>query len=163
VKKRPVVTVVISMSLQSFHLLIFMFMGKLLLSLSLPIAMHQLVIVEPGGNAVVRLTSYDMSGNVLNYTLAALPTSGAKIFQLSQVFSTYGYNPVAGQLIVASETVITGSLNRFYYERPVVDNGGDNLVSKFMVIFIVKILILPDFSFFLQVGCLNFYLRVRLH
>jgi hypothetical protein len=96
----------------------------------MPIAIQQLVIVEPGGNSIVRLTSYDTSGKQLNYTLTSSSASGAQIFQLSQVYSSYGYNPVAGQLISVGNTAITGSLNRFYYKRPDIDTGGDKLVIE---------------------------------
>ena len=53
-----------------------------------------------------------------------MPQSGS-LYQLSQVFSAYGYNPIAGVPISIDSTtksiVITGSNNRIFYTRPVYD------------------------------------------
>ena len=67
----------------------------------------------------------------VNYTVTSLPTSIAKVYQLSQVFSTYGYLPIAGTPISDEGVVVSGSLNRVYYKRPAIDNGsgGDHKVN----------------------------------
>ena len=49
-----------------------------------PIALHQLVIVEPGQDAVVALRGYDLDGDALKATVTYLPTSGM-VHQLSNV------------------------------------------------------------------------------
>lgn len=87
---------------------------------TIPIALHQLVTVSPSGDAVIRLTGYDAVGNPLQYRILTAPKTG-KLYQLSQVFSNYGYNPKSGTQILDGETVVTGSLDRVYYKRPSPD------------------------------------------
>jgi len=85
--------------------------------------MHQLVVVENAGSSVVRVKSFDLNSHNLAYKLKSVPDSGS-IFQLSQVFSSYGYEPKAGVQILAAETTVTGSNNRIYYQRPSPDAVG---------------------------------------
>lgn len=59
----------------------------------------------------------------MTYTLEALPTTGS-LFQLSQVFSSYGYEPKGGSKVAVSNTNVTGSNNRIYYKRPSPDLAG---------------------------------------
>lgn len=97
---------------------------------TIPIALHQLVTVEAGQDAVIRLRSYDTSGSVLKYEIRSLPETGS-LYQLSQVYSEYGYNPKAGTLITTVPVQVTGSNNRIYYKRPDVDIEGELLWSNF--------------------------------
>lgn len=86
---------------------------------AMPLAPHQLVVVQPGGDAVVRLGGYDLDGDALTATVSGLPVSGT-LKQLSAVFSDYGYEPKAGSAVVSGATV-TGSANRVVYARPAND------------------------------------------
>lgn len=97
----------------------------------IPISYHDIVVVEPGGDAVVRLKGYDLDGDKLKYHVTSSPASG-KLTQLSQVFSNYGYDPKAGAAIQASEpTQVTGSQNRVYYKRPTPDAASNRLWATF--------------------------------
>ncbi|CAM9619930.1 unnamed protein product, partial [Choristocarpus tenellus] len=84
-----------------------------------PLALHQVVVVPPGGEAVIRLPGYDLDGDELEATITSLPSSGG-LYQLSKVFSQYGYDPKAGDLIT-TQAVVTGSGNRVLYRRPTMD------------------------------------------
>jgi hypothetical protein len=63
------------------------------------------------------------------YTINTLPVSGS-IYQLSQVFSTYGYEPKKGVQISSTSTAITGSDNRLVYSRPNPDHAGTEKVQS---------------------------------
>lgn len=65
----------------------------------------------------------------LNYSITTIPASG-NLYQLSQVFSAYGYEPKAGSTITTPNTAVTGSLNRVYYVRPKPDLAGINAVRQ---------------------------------
>lgn len=96
-----------------------------------PISFHEIVVVEPGGDAVIRLKGYDLDGDKLKYHVTSTPNSG-KLTQLSQVFSKYGYDPKAGVSISgSSDTQVTGSKNRVYYKRPPPDAATNQLWSTF--------------------------------
>jgi hypothetical protein len=95
-----------------------------------PIALHQLVSVPAGQDAVIRLKSYDTSGSQLQYEIRSLPATGS-LYQLSQVYSEYGYEPKAGTLITSVPTLVTGSNNRIYYRRPDVDRENELMWSNF--------------------------------
>lgn len=116
-----------------------------------PIALHQLVEVGVAGDVVIRLTGYDYDGDMvrprcclvlvsllfiipcvillfqLTYRILEAPTSG-KLYQLSQVFSAYGYNPKAGVQISSGDTIVTGSIDRVYYKRPSPDAASNSKV-----------------------------------
>lgn len=87
-----------------------------------PLAPHQLVVVEPTGDAVVALPGYDLDGDALVAVLGDMPQTGS-ISQLSKVFSDYGYEPKRGVAARSGERV-TGSKNRVYYQRPTADAAG---------------------------------------
>jgi len=59
-----------------------------------------------------------------------VPTSGS-LFQLSQVYSTYGYEPKAGKAINLGNVTVSGSNNRVYYARPSPDSEGTKYWSTF--------------------------------
>ncbi|CAM9964137.1 unnamed protein product, partial [Discosporangium mesarthrocarpum] len=84
-----------------------------------PLALHQVVVVPVGGEAVIRLRGYDLDGDELVATITSLPASGS-LYQLSQVFSAYGYDPKAGKLL-ETRAAVTGSNNRVLYKRPAAD------------------------------------------
>ena len=67
----------------------------------------------------------------LKYTVTTLPRSGS-LYQLSQVYSSYGYEPKSGKLIDKNDTIVTGSNNRIVYERPVYDKASNNKVYIFL-------------------------------
>lgn len=90
-----------------------------------PIAFNQLVIVDASGNTVIRLRGFDTTGAPLQYNIQSIPGSGS-LYQLSQVFSAYGYEPKTGVQITSTNVVVTGSNNRVYYSRPGYDVASNN-------------------------------------
>jgi len=86
-----------------------------------PLAPHQLVVVPRGGNALVTLQGYDLDGDKLRASVTKLPASGATLYQLSRVFSDYGYEPIHGKAMASAGETVTGSQNRVYYKRPTAD------------------------------------------
>jgi hypothetical protein len=94
------------------------------------IALHQLVSVNAAGDAVIRLMGYDYDGDSLTYRILNAPTSGT-LYQLSQVFSAYGYNPKQGSKINTGDTIVTGSNNRVYYKRPSPDMARNDMWDTF--------------------------------
>lgn len=85
-----------------------------------PIAPHQLVVVDASGDTLIRLTGYDLDGDSLVATVITLPGSSGSVYQLSKVFSDYGYEPKQGKSLSGGE-IVTGSGNRVYYKRPAAD------------------------------------------
>ncbi|CAM9590523.1 unnamed protein product [Ectocarpus sp. 4 AP-2014] len=86
-----------------------------------PLALHQVISVSPGGEAVIRLSGYDLDGDDLVATISSLPESGT-LHQLSKVYSEYGYDPAAGEVIAGGGGIeVTGSGNRVVYKRPAAD------------------------------------------
>jgi len=85
-----------------------------------PLAPHQLVVVQPGTQVVISLPGFNLNGAPMSATITSLPVSGT-LYQLSQVFSTYGYEPKTGEPITAVGQVVTGSKNRLVYVRPAAD------------------------------------------
>lgn len=59
--------------------------------------------------------------------ITSLPTTGT-LYQLSQVFSTYGYQPQRGVPITAPGTILTGTKNRLLYVPPPYTNQPEGLV-----------------------------------
>lgn len=86
------------------------------------IAMHQLIVVEPAGDAVIRLLGYDNAkpSPEMTYRTKSPPSSGS-LYQLSQVYSSYGYEPKKGTNIATDDVSVTGSNSRVYYQRPSPD------------------------------------------
>lgn len=80
----------------------------------------------------------------MTYTLEALPTTGS-LFQLSQVFSSYGYEPKGGSKVAVSNTNVTGSNNRIYYKRPSPDLAGLDKVNLVSILTRTNVRI-PHFS-----------------
>lgn len=84
-----------------------------------PIALHKLVVTTPDSKGIViRLQGVEKSGKRLIYVISQLPAHGA-LYQLSNVYSSHGYEPIQGTQITTKNTTITGSMNRVYYKpRP---------------------------------------------
>lgn len=100
------------------------------LNVEYPIAQHQLVVVQPAGNSLIQLTFFDAFTTKFQYTVLAPPSSGT-LYQLSQVFSQYGYNPVNGASFSQNNTIVTGSKNRVYYKRPAFDSASNQKWATF--------------------------------
>jgi len=98
------------------YVILFLTSFYLQTSNAVPIAIHQLVVVNASGSAIVRIRGYDEQNPNLLYKILS-PTTSGSLYQLSQVFSNYGYSPVYGTKIT-SDSVVTGSQNRVYYSRP---------------------------------------------
>lgn len=76
--------------------------------------------VAVGGDDTIRLMGKDLDGDALTYTVLSLPATG-KLYQLSAVYSSHGYEPKAGVQITAGGTDVTDPLGRVVYVRPSVD------------------------------------------
>lgn len=86
-----------------------------------PIAPHLSITVSKGSQKLIRLSGYDVDGDKLTATIISAPSSGS-LYQLSQVFSDYGYEPMRGTAIGSVPTVVTGSMNRIVYTPPANTN-----------------------------------------
>lgn len=95
----------------------------------IPIAMHQLVVVNTASDDVIRLKGYHLTDPTLQYTITSPPSSGS-LFQLSDVYSKYGYDPKAGVAITSGPSIVTGSNNRIYYKRPSPDADSNQLWDR---------------------------------
>jgi hypothetical protein len=84
-----------------------------------PIALHKLVVTTPESKGIViRLQGVEKSGKRLIYVISQLPERGT-LYQLSNVYSSHGYEPIHGTQITTKNTTITVSNNRVYYKpRP---------------------------------------------
>ena len=89
------------------------------------------MVVEPSGDALIRLQAYREEGIIdqhfLLYEIISVPPTGL-LYQLSQVFDTFNTDPKNGLLIQNGITNVTGSLNRVYYKRPSTDYYIDQMV-----------------------------------
>ncbi len=92
----------------------------LLVITKLTLSTNYVIKVNKTGDAVIKLKTIDK----LVY-INSLPKFG-KIYQLSHVYSNYGYQPIKGTLISNSNTLVTGSNNRIYYKY-----NNYNLVDTF--------------------------------
>jgi len=84
--------------------------------LSLPIAFHQLVVLNVTHDSVIRLGVYDRLYPTSDFTFYVenLPENG-ELRQLSQVYSNYGYIPISGYKIQNLHSKVSDSKNRVYY------------------------------------------------
>lgn len=92
--------------------------------IAIPIAIHQLIVVNISSSSIIRFKGFDSANPKLVYKIQTVPDSG-KVYQLSQVFSDYGYLPIQGETLTGKATV-TGSQNRIYYMRPSPDKEVNN-------------------------------------
>jgi len=95
----------------------------------IPIAMHQLVVVATADDEVIRLKGFHSTDPTLVYTIITPPSSGS-LYQLSDVFSKYGYDPKAGVPVRAGPAIVTGSNSRIYYKRPSPDAESNQLWDR---------------------------------
>ena len=80
-------------------------------------APHQLIANDFAN--LIRFQAIDsISAQTLKYYLSFPYGLQGTLFQLSQIFSTYGYEPKAGVVISTNNTLVTGSGNRVYYVPP---------------------------------------------
>ena len=66
----------------------------------------------------------------LSYSVVTSTQSGS-LYQLSQVYSQYGYDPKAGTKLSNGHTSVTGSNNRVYYSRPSPDAPTNAMWDQF--------------------------------
>ena len=82
-----------------------------------PIALDKLVVMPPDSQGIViRLQRVEKSGKQLICVISQLPARGT-LYQLSNVYSSHGYEPIQGKQITANNTTVTGSNNRVYYKQ----------------------------------------------
>ncbi|OQR81989.1 hypothetical protein THRCLA_23260 [Thraustotheca clavata] len=83
-----------------------------------PVARNLVVHVDPGQDVVINLKGYSLTGQQLTYSITSLPAQGT-LYQLSQVYSDYGYDPKKQiQPIATTPTIVTGSKFRVVFSRP---------------------------------------------
>eukprot|EP01038_Epipyxis_sp_PR26KG_P016530 gene16530-22564_t len=100
---------------------------------SYTIALPQLIIVKPGEMVLIRLHSYSLLNSQKQpptYTIDSFPANG-KLFQLSQVYSNYGYEPKLGDQFKFSNETVTGSNRRLIYKRPSPDSSNLQMWDSF--------------------------------
>ena len=103
------------MSIYSRVLFLLLALSPIYVSLEVPFAFHQLIVMNSSlSGYIVRLKGGDKIGSKLTTFITQLPKYGT-LFQLSQVYSLYGYHPVSGTPITDNHTLVTGSLHRVYY------------------------------------------------
>jgi len=82
-----------------------------------PIELDKLVVMPPDSQGIViRLQRVEKSGKRLTCVISQLPAHGT-LYQLSNVYSSHGYEPIQGAQITANHTTVTGSNNRVYYKQ----------------------------------------------
>lgn len=91
--------------------------GPLAARAAVPIAPHLAITVPKNGEVVIKLLGYDTDGGVLRANIVSLPAAGA-LFQVSQIFSDYGYSPKRGVAIGSAGVAVTGSSNQVVYTPP---------------------------------------------
>ncbi|KDO23507.1 hypothetical protein SPRG_11429 [Saprolegnia parasitica CBS 223.65] len=90
-----------------------------------------MVHVAPGQDVVVALKGYSTSGRQLSYAITSLPTQGA-VYQLSQVYSDYGYDPKkAASPVASTPSLVTGSKARIVFSRPFSSSPLDTKFAEF--------------------------------
>lgn len=109
--------------------------------LSTPIAYQELVVVEPMGSKIFPLKSYqdniDKEGILSPHNIKMNITNQnftGTLCQLSQTYSAYGQGNGRGRVITKGNSVVTGSNNRVYYERPNPDRYPDEKYGYFQFV-----------------------------
>mmetsp|Transcript_33434 Transcript_33434/g.48406 ORF Transcript_33434/g.48406 Transcript_33434/m.48406 type:complete len:391 (-) Transcript_33434:55-1227(-) len=95
-----------------------------------PLALNNLIEVKLGTNAVISLRGYDLDGDETTATITSLPSSGS-LYQLSDVYNKYGYDPKEGTLISSVPTIISGKDSRLVYTRPSIDREVNDKWASF--------------------------------
>lgn len=79
------------------------------------------ITVTKNSEVLISLPGYDPAGQKLTTTITSVPSVGS-LFQISQIFSDYGYEPKRGLAIptanASNPVAISGSRNRFIYTPP---------------------------------------------
>ena len=85
-----------------------------------PIAQHMVVPAAANSENILRLPCYDSDGDSVRVTITSVPstTTAGTLYQLSQPYSAYGYEPKAGVAISSANTIVTGSGNRIVFSPP---------------------------------------------
>ncbi|ETK71250.1 hypothetical protein L917_21189 [Phytophthora nicotianae] len=96
------------------------------------IARNLVYHVDTGAEQVLYLKGFNYDGAKLSYTITSLPLNG-EIYQLSQIYSEYGYEPKrAASPIATVPTTVTGSNNRIVFLRtPFGGPRRDNKYAEF--------------------------------
>ncbi len=97
--------------------LLLVFIANYVLSIvdaAAPIAQHQTFHASPNSELVIKLRGYDADGDELTATIAPGDITAGKLYQLSQVYSDYGYEPKLGDEM-SSSSIVTGSNNRIVF------------------------------------------------
>ncbi|KAG7382045.1 hypothetical protein PHYPSEUDO_005354 [Phytophthora pseudosyringae] len=82
------------------------------------IARNLVYHVDSGAEQVLYLKGFNYDGAKLSYKITSLPLNG-EIYQLSDIYSEYGYEPKrAASPITTVPTIVTGSNNRIVFLRP---------------------------------------------
>ena len=87
---------------------------------SVPLALHQIIEVQPQEEVVLRLHGHDWDGHKTISIITSLPKTGT-LHQLTYNYNKYGYDPKAGAEIISAPTQVKGSENRVVYKRPDYD------------------------------------------
>jgi len=101
-------------------------------SATVPFAPMLYVIVEPNSEVMFSLPGFDADGDKLTTRITSGPSVGT-LYQLSQVFSDYGYEPKRGVAVAASGSpvVVTGSKYRLLYVPPPFTNAPEGKWATF--------------------------------
>lgn len=89
-----------------------------------PVARHLAITVGKDAEVVFALGGYDADGDTLTSRITSVPQQGS-LYQISQIFSDYGYAPKRGDQFAApagTGTVVTGSKHRIVYTPPANTN-----------------------------------------
>ncbi|ETW00654.1 hypothetical protein H310_07221 [Aphanomyces invadans] len=87
--------------------------------------------VDPGQDVVVTLKGYSMAGRALTVSIASLPAAGF-LYQLSQVYSDYGYDPKKTPTAISTTpALVTGSNARVVFSRPFSNSPLDSKFAQF--------------------------------
>ncbi|RHY86577.1 hypothetical protein DYB31_015865, partial [Aphanomyces astaci] len=97
--------------------------------------------VDPGQDVVITLKGYSMAGRALTVSIATLPSAGF-IYQLSQVYSDFGYDPKKTPAAITTvPTLVTGSNYRVVFSRPFSNSPLDSKVWNLLYSLFTKAVI----------------------
>mmetsp|Transcript_28393 Transcript_28393/g.56748 ORF Transcript_28393/g.56748 Transcript_28393/m.56748 type:complete len:366 (-) Transcript_28393:46-1143(-) len=97
-----------------------------------PLSLHKVAQVSAGGDVTISLPGYDSDiGTSFTAVITSLPTDG-KLYQLSDVYSKYGYDPKKGTEITSVPTTVVDAKGiRILYVRPTPDREGAGDYDRF--------------------------------
>lgn len=125
----------------------------------LPSALHLRITLNHTLDAIIRLRVYDKHhpSSLFHFYIQDLPERG-ELYQLSQVFSNYGYEPVKGTRIHNTDTMVSDKRGRIYFRNydnhatsftylaVNTKNGCISLIGSITVIPTTGILVGSDFT-----------------